>query len=115
MIQHIPAALAADLAAGNRQVEGTPIILTLADSGRPKPNTMRKIGQKQKRDTAVQAFVCAGIQQTIKRPIVVAFQHLHTADQAAKWAVPSEWIYNILSGNPMKYMLATSRVFYDYS
>jgi hypothetical protein len=115
LIQHAPAAIAADLAAGNRQVEGTPLILTLADSGRPKPNTMRKIRQKQKRDTAVQAFVCAGIQQTIKRPVVVAFQHLHTSDQAAKWAVPSEWIYPILSGNPRKYMLETSRVFYDYS
>jgi hypothetical protein len=90
MTQRTPAASASDMAVGSHPVEGTPIIMSLEDSGRPKPNTMRDMGQRQKRDIAVQAFVCAGMQSTIKRPIVVAFQHVFTSDQPGnKWAAPS--------------------------
>jgi hypothetical protein len=44
--------------AGDRQVEGMPMILSLADDGRLLQNTMRELGRKVKKTVHLQAFVC---------------------------------------------------------
>ena len=68
-------------AAGDRQVDGAPTVIQLVDSGRLMQNTLRKIGKKHTRNVRVQAFVCAGINQTMMRPVVLAFQHAFDSEE----------------------------------
>ena len=61
--------------AGDRKVEGTPMVVRLVGRGRLRQNSMRKISKRHTRNVRIQAVVCAGIRQTMTRPVVLAFQH----------------------------------------
>ena len=69
------------------------MILSVANDGRLLQNTMREFGKKVKKSVHLQAFVCAGIAQTMKRPVVLAFQHTLNSDYPLNYDVPSEWVF----------------------
>ena len=103
---------------GDRQVEGMPMILSLADDGRLLQNTMREFGKKVKRSVHLQAFVCAGIAQTMKRPVVLAFQHTLNSDYPLNYDIPSEWIFPVRANvkDPIKsYAKEAARLVCDYA
>ena len=104
---------------GDRQVEGTPMILSIADDGRPLPNSMRAYGSGVRRTVHLQAFVCAGIAQTMKRPVVLAFQYPLRSDHPLKYDVPSEWVFparaNMRQDPVRSYAKEAARIVCDYS
>ena len=113
MIQCTPVAIVSDVVVGSRQVEGTPIIMSLAE----KRPSKAKHNATDWTDTKALYFspsfcMC---RNSANHQATPAFHHVYTSDQAAKWAVPSEWINFILYGNPRKHMLETLRVFYEHS
>ena len=71
--------------AGDRKVEGTPMVVRLVDRGRLRQNSMRKISKRHTRNVRIQAVVCAGIRQTMTRPVVLAFQHTLMEQEGLKF------------------------------
>jgi hypothetical protein len=94
--------------AGDRQVEGVPMVLQVANSGRILQNSMRRIGKKESRNVYVQAVVCAGIKQTMERPLVLAWKHQLTSNQPGQWDIPSDWVYPIKYNETRSYMVETA-------
>jgi hypothetical protein len=99
----------------DRQVEGVPMVLQVANSGRILQNSMRRTGKKESRNVYVQAVVCAGIKQTMERPLVLAWKHQLTSDHPGQWDIPSDWIFPIKYNQTRSYMIETARVVYDHA
>ena len=104
---------------GDRQVEGTPMILSIADGGRVIANAMRSYGSRVRKTVHVQAYVCAGIAQTMTRPVVLAFQHPLMSDYPLNYDVPSEWVYPVRDNNRQdvvrSYAKEAARIVFDYA
>ena len=79
-----PSAQAAD----DWQVEGTPAVIQVSNSGRWVQNTLRKIGKQHTKNVRIQAVVCASIRQTMIRPVVLAFQHTMLDEDGLKFDLP---------------------------
>ena len=101
--------------AGDRQVQGVPMVLQVANSGRILQNSMRRVGKKETKNVFVQAIVCAGINQTMERPMVLAWKHQLTSETPGRWDLPSDWICPVKYNGPRSYMVETARVVYDHA
>ena len=61
------------------------MVVRLVDRGRLRQNSMRKISKRHTRNVRIQAVVCAGIRQTMTRPVVLAFQHTLMEQEGLKF------------------------------
>ena len=77
-------------AAGDRLVEGEPMVIQVADSGSLLHNTLRKTGKTRTRNVRDQAIVCAGMYQTMTRPVVLAFQHTFLDKEGFKFDLTTD-------------------------
>ena len=91
------------------------MIVQNSDTGGLLQNAMRKIGKKRTRSIHVQAFVSAGIDQTMKRPVVCAFQHPLFSDYPMQWEVPADWVYPVHGDQLDLYKHENTRVLYDHT
>ncbi|MFM7988087.1 MAG: hypothetical protein ACKPKO_53115, partial [Candidatus Fonsibacter sp.] len=95
-------------------LEGTPMILSIADDGRVLANSMRNYGKRVARTVYLQAYVCAGIVQTMTRPVVLTFQQLVGHQHRLAHDVPGEWVFPIRHNDVKLYAKEAARLVFDY-
>ena len=76
---------------------------------------MRNYGKTLKRTVHLQAYDCAGIAQTMKRPIVLAFQHTLMKEHGLAHDVPGEWVYPIRHNDIKSYAKEAARLVFDFA
>ncbi|MFM7987431.1 MAG: hypothetical protein ACKPKO_49775, partial [Candidatus Fonsibacter sp.] len=91
------------------------MILSIADDGRALANSMRNYGKKVARTVHLQAYVCAGIVQTMTRPVVLAFQHLLGHQFDLSYDVPGEWVFPIRYNDVKQYAKEAARIVFDHA
>ncbi|MFM7980622.1 MAG: hypothetical protein ACKPKO_15015, partial [Candidatus Fonsibacter sp.] len=96
-------------------LDGTPMILSIAGGGRVLANSTRTYGKKVSRSVHLQAYVCAGIVQTMTRPVVLTFQHPLTHRHGLAHDVPGELVYPVRHNDIKHYAKEAARLVFDYT